>query len=157
LTKVTKLTPEGLKKLEDELAHLKSEKRTDIANKIKEALSFGDLSENSEYDSAKNEQGIIEARITELENVLNHVEILDADTLTTEQIQLGNKIKLKNLSTGQELNLYVVGSKEVDMKKGMISDESPIGKACIGHSVGDIVEADAPAGIIKFEILDISK
>ena len=151
------LTQEGLDKLERELEELKTVKRRDIAEKIKTALSFGDLSENSEYDEAKNEQGIVEARIAEIEATLMNVEILDSESLTTEQIQLGNKIKLKNVQTKKEMNLRIVGSKEVDMKAGKISDESPIGKACIGHKVGDVFSAEAPAGTVTYEILEISK
>lgn len=155
--KQTILTQEGLTKLEEELEYLKTVKRRDIAEKIKVALSFGDLSENSEYDEAKNEQGIVEARIAEIEATLMNVEILDSESLTTEQIQIGNKIILKNLSNNVSLNLQIVGSKEVDMKIGKISDESPIGRACIGHKKGDIVQAEAPVGIVSYEIMDISK
>ncbi len=151
------LTTEGLKKLQDELEDLKSVKRREIADKIKVALSFGDLSENSEYDEAKNEQGIIEARIAEIEATLQNVKVLDSSDLSTEHISVGNRILLKDLETGDETEYHIVGSKEVDMKKKKISDESPVGKACIGRSKGDIVEVEAPVGILKFEILDISK
>ncbi|MCL2694424.1 MAG: transcription elongation factor GreA [Oscillospiraceae bacterium] len=157
MAKQTILTQEGLNKLEQELEQLKTVKRRDIAEKIKTALSFGDLAENSEYDEAKNEQGIVEARIAEIEATLMNVEILDADSLDTEKIQLGNKIKLKSVENKKEMNLRIVGSKEVDMKAGKISDESPIGRACIGHKVGDIITAEAPAGLVSYEILEISK
>ncbi|MCL2078068.1 MAG: transcription elongation factor GreA [Oscillospiraceae bacterium] len=157
MPKQTILTQEGLNKLEEELEILKTVRRRDIAEKIKTALSFGDLAENAEYDEAKNEQGIVEARIAEIEATLMNVEILDADSLTTEHIQLGNKIKLRNVDTSKEMNLRIVGSKEVDMKKGKISDESPIGSACIGHQVGDVITAEAPAGTVTYEILEISK
>ena len=155
--KQTVLTSEGLKKLQDELEELKSVKRREIADKIKVALSFGDLSENSEYDEAKNEQGIIEARIAELEAMLQNVKVLDASDLSTEHISLGNKVVLKDLETGEEMELRIVGSKEVDMKNGKISDESPVGKACIGKTKGEIIDVEAPVGILKFEILDIGK
>lgn len=151
------LTTEGLKNLQDELEQLKTVKRREIADKIKVALSFGDLSENSEYDEAKNEQGIIEARIAEIEATLKNVKVLDSSDLSTEHISIGNKVVLRNLSTNAEREFHIVGSKEVDMKKGKISDESPVGKACIGKSKGDIIDVEAPAGLIKFEILDISK
>ncbi|MDR0197312.1 MAG: transcription elongation factor GreA [Oscillospiraceae bacterium] len=151
------LTHEGLSKLQDELEMLKTVKRREIAEKIKVALSFGDLTENSEYDEAKNEQGIVEARISEIETALMNAERLDAESLTTEEVQIGNKIKIKNLDKGNILDLQLVGSKEVDMKAGKISDESPIGKACMGHKKGDVVEAEAPAGTVKYEILEISK
>ena len=156
-TKQTVLTSEGLQKLKDELEELKSVKRREIADKIKVALSFGDLSENSEYDEAKNEQGIIEARIAEIEATLVNVKVLDESDLTTEHISIGNKIALLDMETNEEMELHLVGSKEVDMNKGKISDESPVGKACIGHKKGDVVEVEAPAGVLKFKILDISK
>jgi len=157
MIKQTILTPDGLKKLEEELDSLKTVRRREIAEKIKIALSFGDLSENSEYDEAKNEQGIVEARIAEIEQTLMNVEILDADSLTTEVVQIGNKIKIENVNTKAVLDLRIVGSKEVDMKAGKISDESPIGKACIGHREGDVFEAEAPAGTVRYVILEISK
>ncbi len=151
------LTTEGLKKLQDELEELKSVKRREIADKIKVALSFGDLSENSEYDEAKNEQGIIEARIAEIEATLQNVKVLDSSDLSTEHVGVGNRVVLKDLETGDETEYHIVGSKEVDMRKTKISDESPVGKACMGRAKGDIVEVEAPVGILKFEILDISK
>lgn len=151
------LTTEGLKKLQDELEELKSVKRREIADKIKVALSFGDLSENSEYDEAKNEQGIIEARIAEIEATLQNVKVLDSSDLSTEHISVGNRIVLKNLNTNEEMEFHIVGSKEVDMKQRKISDESPVGKACIGRTKGDIFEVEAPVGTLKFEVLDISK
>ena len=153
----TILTQEGLKKLQEELEMLKTVKRREVAEKIKTALSFGDLSENSEYDEAKNEQGIIEARISQIEATLMNVEILDSDSLTTDQIQIGNKIKIKNIGNGKILDLRMVGSKEVDIKTGKISDESPVGAACMGKTVGEKVEAETPGGIISYEILEISK
>ncbi len=146
------LTTEGLKKLQDELEELKSVKRREIADKIKVALSFGDLSENSEYDEAKNEQGIIEARIAEIEATLQNVKVLDSSDLSTEHVGVGNRVVLKDLETGDETEYHIVGSKEVDMRKKKISDESPVGKACIGRAKGDIVEVEAPVGILKFEI-----
>ena len=151
------LTTEGLKKLQDELEELKSVKRREIADKIKVARSFGDLSENSEYDEAKNEQGIIEARIAEIEATLQNVKVLDSSDLSTEHVGVGNRVVLKDLETGDETEYHIVGSKEVDMRKKKISDESPVGKACMGRAKGDIVEVEAPVGILKFEILDISK
>lgn len=151
------LTSEGLKKLQDELEELKSVKRREIADKIKVALSFGDLSENSEYDEAKNEQGIIEARISEIEATLQNVKVLDTGDLSTEHISVGNRIVIKDLESGEEMEFHIVGTKEVDRKQKKISDESPVGKACLGKSKGDVVEVEAPIGIHKYEILDISK
>ena len=155
--KQTVLTSEGLKKLQDELEELKSVKRREIADKIKVALSFGDLSENSEYDEAKNEQGIIEARIAEIEATLQNVKVLDSSDLSTEHISIGNKVVLKDLETGERMELHIVGSKEVDMNSGKISDESPVGKACIGRTKGEVIDVEAPVGVLKFEIMDISK
>ncbi|MGN0657584.1 MAG: transcription elongation factor GreA [Ruminiclostridium sp.] len=155
--KQTVLTQEGLKALEDELEELKTVKRKDIAEKIKVALSFGDLSENSEYDEAKNEQGIIEARIAEIEAVLMNVTIIDADNLSTEQVQLGNRVTVKDIGENEILVLHIVGSKEVNMKAGKISDESPLGKALLGHKKGETIDVEAPIGTLKFEIIDIGK
>ena len=155
--KQTVLTQEGLKALEDELEELKTVKRKDIAEKIKVALSFGDLSENSEYDEAKNEQGIIEARIAEIEAVLMNVTIIDADNLSTEHVQLGNRVTVKDIGENEILVLHIVGTKEVNMKAGKVSDESPLGKALLGHKKGEIIDVEAPAGILKFDIIDIGK
>lgn len=156
-TKQTVLTQEGLKALEDELEQLKTVKRKDVAEKIKVALSFGDLSENSEYDEAKNEQGIIEARIAEIEATLMNVKIIDADALSTEHVQIGNRVTVKDIAENEILVLHIVGSKEVNLKENKISDESPVGRALIGHSKGETVDVEAPAGILKFEIIDIGK
>ena len=156
-TKQTVLTQEGLKALEDELEELKTVKRKDIAEKIKVALSFGDLSENSEYDEAKNEQGIIEARIAEIEAVLMNVTIIDADNLSTEHVQLGNRVTVKDIGENEILVLHIVGTKEVNMKAGKISDESPLGKALLGHKKGETIDVEAPAGTLRFEIIDIGK
>ncbi len=157
MAKQTVLTQEGLKKLEDELEELKTVKRRDIAEKIKVALSFGDLSENSEYDEAKNEQGMIEARIAEIEATLMNVKVIDADALSTEHVQLGNRVTVKDIEENEIIVLHIVGSKEVDIKANKISDESPIGKALLGHQKGDTVDVEAPAGVLKFEIIDIGK
>lgn len=151
------LTDEGLKKLENELEQLKTIKRKDISEKIKVALSFGDLSENSEYDEAKNEQAIIEARIATIEAMLKNVKLLDDDEISTETINVGSKVTVKDIEFNEELTYYIVGSTEADPEKGRISDESPIGKGLLGHKTGETVDIDAPAGIIKFEILSISK
>ena len=155
--KQTVLTQEGLKALEDELEELKTVKRKDIAEKIKVALSFGDLSENSEYDEAKNEQGIIEARIAEIEAVLMNVTIIDADNLSTEHVQLGNRVTVKDIGENEILVLHIVGTKEVNMKAGKISDESPLGKALLGHKKGETIDVEAPAGTLRFEIIEIGK
>ena len=132
-------------------------RKEDIAEKIKVALSFGDLSENSEYDEAKNEQGIIEARIAEIEAILMNVKIIDEDALSTEHIQIGNRVTVKDIAENEVLVLHIVGSKEVNLRENKISDESPLGRALIGHGKGETVDVDAPAGILQFEIIDIGK
>ena len=151
------LTQKGLNDLEAELEQLKTVKRKDIAEKIKVALSFGDLSENSEYDEAKNEQGIIEARIAEIEATLKNVVVIDEDSLSTEHVQHGNKVTVRDCEEDVVRELHIVGSKEVNVKEGKISDESPIGKALLGHKKGDAVDVETPSGILRFEIIDIGK
>lgn len=151
------LTREGLQKLEEEMEELKTVKRKEIAEKIKVALSFGDLSENSEYDEAKNEQAIIESRIIYIENVLKNVTIIDENAISTESIHVGSKIKIRDIEFKEDCNYRIVGSNEADPEKGLISDESPIGSALLGHAVGDVVQVDAPVGIVEFKVLEISK
>ncbi len=157
MAKQTVLTNEGLQNLEKELEELKTVKRREVTEKIKVALGYGDLSENSEYDEAKNEQGLIEARIAEIEALLKNVKILDSDNISTEHVQLGNTVKIKNLADDKVIELSIVGSKEVDMMQGKISDESPIGRTLMGHATGDVVDVDAPAGVFKYEILEIGR
>jgi len=151
------LTDEGLKKLENELQELKTVKRKEIASKIKVALSFGDLSENSEYDEAKNEQALIEARIVQLENMLKNVKVLDESELSTDVICIGSKVKIKDIEFNEDIIYQIVGSAETDPENYKISDESPVGHALLSLKVGDIVEVEVPDGVIKFEILEILK
>ncbi len=157
MTKQVLLTDEGLKKLEAELDELKTVKRKEIAEKIKVALSFGDLSENSEYDEAKNEQAIVEARIASIENTLKNVKVINEDELSTEIIHVGSKVKVRDAGFDDVCDYKIVGSSEADPVNGRISDESPVGKALVGHRVGDVVEVETPAGITSFEVLEISK
>ena len=152
----TVLTQKGLKDLEERLEHLKSVTRKEIAEKIKVALSFGDLSENSEYDEAKNEQGIVEAEIAEIEATLKNAKVVDEDELSTEHVNIGNTVVLED-ENGKTIKFFLVGSKEVDMKAMKISDESPIGKACLGKGLNEVVEVEAPAGIRKYRIVEIDK
>ena len=152
-----KLTAEGLKQREEELEYLKSVKRKDIADKIKVALSFGDLSENSEYDEAKNEQAMIEARIAEIEAILKNAQIIDESELTNEHIHIGSKVKVHDFDFDEDIEYQIIGSGEADPFNGKLSDESPVGSALIGHKVGDVVEVNTPDGTVKFEILEISK
>lgn len=155
--KQTILTHEGLERLEKELDFLKTVKRREIAEKIKVALSFGDLSENSEYDEAKNEQGMIEARIVEIEAVLKNVRLVDQEELSTDVVNVGNKLRVHDMDADEILDIHIVGSNEANPEAGKISDESPIGRALLGHHVGDIVEVEAPVGLLKFEIQEIDK
>ncbi len=151
------LTEEGLKNLETELENLKTVKRKEVAEKIKVALSFGDLSENSEYDEAKNEQAIIEARILEIENMLKDVKIIDEHELSTEVVYVGSKVKVKDREYNEILDYKIVGPSEANPREGKISDESPVGAALLGHKVGQIVKIETPGGICTYEILDIYK
>ena len=155
------LTQEGLEKLEQELEELKSVKRKEIAEKIIVALYFGDLSENSEYDEAKNEQAIMEARIADIEVTLKNVKVIDESELSNENIHIGSKVEVRvnNPRTGKTdiYNYKIVGSNEADPLSGNISDESAVGKALLGHSIGDIIEVEVPAGVMEYEVLAISK
>ncbi len=151
------LTDEGLKKLEAELEELKTVKRKEIAEKIKVALSFGDLSENSEYDEAKNDQAMIESRISTIENMLKNVKVIDEDDLTTEHIHVGSKVRVRDVEFDEVCEYQIVGSNEADPADGRISDESPVGKGLLGHKVGERVEVETPAGPMAYEILEISK
>ncbi len=156
MTKQTIITDEGLKRLEKELEELKTVKRKEVAEKIKVALSFGDLSENSEYDEAKNEQAIIEGRIAEIENQLKNVQVLDENELGTEIVHVGSTVRIKD-GDGDEMTYRIVGSTEADPMNGRISDESPVGKSLLGHSTGDVVEVETPNGVMNYTVLEISK
>jgi transcription elongation factor GreA len=151
------LTEQGLKKLEEELEQLKTEKRKEIAEKIKVALSFGDLSENSEYDEAKNEQAMVESRIAYIEAILQNVKLIDDDELNTEAVSLGCKVKVHDIEYDEDILYHIVGSTEADPDQDLISDESPVGRAMLDHKVGDEVEVEAPGGSIKYKILEITK
>lgn len=155
------LTEEGLAALEAELEELKSVKRKEIAEKIKVALSFGDLSENSEYDEAKNDQAMIEARIADIEAMLKNASVIDESELSTDKIHIGSKIEVKltiKASGESQVKEYrIVGSNEANPRAGRISDESAIGKALLEHAVGDVVEVEVPAGTMVYEVLGISK
>ncbi len=157
MAKQTVITDEGLKRLEAELEELKSVKRKEIAEKIKVALSFGDLSENSEYDEAKNEQAILEGRIAEIENQLKNVLVLDENELNTETVHIGSRVKIRDNADGTEEEYRIVGSTEADPLDGRISDESPVGKSLLNHAVGDVVEVETPSGVFEYTILEITK
>lgn len=151
------VTDEGLKKLEQELEELKTIKRKEVAEKIKVARSFGDLSENSEYDEAKNEQAFVESRIATLEAMLKVARVVDESDLSTDQVGVGSKVKVLNVTKNKEVVYSIVGSTESDPLAGKISDESPIGKALVGAKIGDEVSAEVPAGVLTFKVLEITK
>ena len=155
--KETILTYEGLKKLEEELEYLKTEKRREVAERIKVALGFGDLSENSEYDEAKNEQAQVEMRIIDLENKLRNVKVIDEDEIDTKTVQIGNTVQVLDMEYDEKVDYTIVGSTEVDLANNKISNESPIGKALLGKKNNEIVEVEAPAGVLSFKILKITK
>ncbi|WMJ23564.1 transcription elongation factor GreA [Paludicola sp. MB14-C6] len=151
------LTSEGLANLEQELEQLKTVKRKEVSEKIKVALSFGDLSENSEYDEAKNEQAMIEARIAEIEQMFKNVSVLDEDGITTDAVSVGSKVTVLNLKNDRKDTYKIVGSTEASPLDKRISDESPVGRALLGRKLEDIVDVEAPSGVIQFKILEISK
>ena len=155
MAKTIKVTEDGLAKLKEELETLKTQGRADIAEKIKVARGYGDLSENSEYDEAKNEQAKIEARIVEIEAMLKNVEIIEDVKGDSQTVVIGVKVKALDIEFDEECEYLVVGSTEADPMEGKISDESPLGKALLGKKIGDEVIVDAPAGELKFKILEI--
>ena len=151
------LTYEGLKKYEDELHELKVVKRQEVAQKIKEAREQGDLSENAEYDAAKDEQRDIEARIEELEKILKNAEVVVEDEVDLDKINIGCKVKILDMEFNEELEYKIVGSTEANSLKGKISNESPVGKALMGHKVGDTVSVETQAGLLKYKVLEIQR
>ena len=151
------LTQEGYDNLEKELEYLQTEKRAEIAERIKIALGFGDLSENSEYDEAKNAQAANETKIAELENKLRYAKIIDESEIDTKTVQVGNTVKVLDIEFNEEESYTIVGSTEVDLSQNKISNESPIGVALMGAKKGQVVEAQAPAGVIKYKIISITK
>ena len=155
--KKTLLTYTGLKKLEDELENLKVVKRKEVAAKIKEAREQGDLSENAEYDAAKDEQRDIEARIEELEKILKNVEVVVEDDVDLDTINIGCTVDVYDKEFEEEIEFKLVGSTEANSLEGKISNESPVGKALIGKKVGDIVSVETQAGVIEYEVLRINR
>ena len=151
------LTQEGYDNLEKELDYLKTEERAAIAERIRVALGFGDLSENSEYDEAKNAQAANENKIADLENKLRFAKIIDESEIDTKTVQIGNKVKIKDLEFDEDLEYTIVGSTEVDLANNKISNESPIGAALLGAKKNETVEANTPGGIVKFKVLAITK
>ena len=151
------LTSDGLKKLEAELLSLKTEGRKDVADKIKQALSFGDLSENSEYEEAKNQQAMLEARIIQVESMLKNVKIIEESEINTEKINVGNKVKIRDTKAKAEFLYHIVGSTEANPFEMKLSDESPLGKALLDKKAGQKVTIHTPKGNFTYEVLEISK
>ncbi len=151
------LTPDGLKKLEEELENLKTVKRREVAERIKIAIGYGDISENSEYEDAKNEQAFIEGRIITLEKMLRNARIIKDDDVNTDTVSIGSKVLLKDIETGDEVEYTIVGTAESDPSQNKISNESPVGKAILGQEKGAIVDVHVPDGVIQFKIMDIKK
>ena len=151
------MTYVGLKKMEQELENLKTVRRKEVAEKIKEARGQGDLSENAEYDAAKEEQGEIESRIVQLENLLRNAEVIDEDVLKMDVVNLGSKVTVLDVEFDEEMEYTIVGSTEADPMNGRISNESPLGMALLGQKVGATVMADTPDGEVAFKILNIQK
>ena len=157
MAKQTTVSTEGLKKLKEELEYLKTIKRKEVAEAIKVARAFGDLSENSEYDEAKNEQGLVEKRIADIEAMLKNVKVIDESNIKTDVVDVGNIVKVMDLTFNEEIEYTLVGSSESNPLENKISDESPIGKALIGASIGETVKAETPGGDIMMKVLEISK
>lgn len=151
------LTQEGLKKLEEELENLKSVKRREVAERIKVAIGYGDISENSEYEDAKNEQAFIEGRIITLEKMLRNARIINSDEVDTNTVSVGSKVTVTDLEFGDTMEYTIVGTAESDPLQNKISNESPVGKAILGKQKGATVEVNVPAGIIQYKIVDIQK
>ena len=151
------LTQEGYDKIEKELEHLRTVTRMEIAERIKVALGFGDLSENSEYDEAKNAQAENEAKIAELENKIRYAKIIDEKDIDTKTVQIGNTVTLYDIEFEEEVEYTIVGSTEVDLAANKISNESPIGNAILGAKKNQVVEVEVPAGIVKYKVLSIKK
>lgn len=151
------LTVEGLKKMEAELENLKTVRRKEVADKIKEARGQGDLSENAEYDAAKEEQAEIESRIVVLEKMLKNAEVIDDEEISSDIISIGSKVRIYDKEFEEELEYIIVGSAEANPMDGKISNESPVGRGLLGHKVGETIEVETPAGMVEFEILEINK
>ena len=154
--KQVKLTEDGLKQLEEELEYLKTKKRKEVSEKIKVALGFGDLSENSEYDEAKNEQAQVEARIVSVENMLKNAIVIDERERDTSKVELGATVTIHDIEFDEDITYKIVGSTEADPDEGRLSDESPLGKSLMGKAEGEMIDVDAPAGVIQYKILKIS-
>ena len=157
MTQVNYFTEEGLKKLQDELNHLKTFERSSISKQIAEARDKGDLSENAEYDAAKDAQGLLELKISKLEELLSTARIIDESKIDTSKVSVLSKVKIRNLGNKAEMSYLLVTENEADLKSGKISVTSPIGKGLLGKKAGDVVDIAVPNGVLKFEIIEISR
>ncbi len=157
MAKKYKLTPQRLKELQEELTYLKTVREKEVADLIKEARSFGDLSENSEYDEAKNEQGKLYSRMAEVETVLANYEVIEDTPASDTAVSLGSRVVVEEVSTGEREEYQIVGSQEADPMNGRISEDSPFGKALLGKEVGQTADVEAPMGIIQYKVTEISK
>ncbi|MEW6045777.1 MAG: transcription elongation factor GreA [Bacillota bacterium] len=153
------LTPEGLRRLEQELDYLRTVRRPEVANRIKQALEFGDISENAEYDSAKEEQAAVEAQIARIEAILGRARVVEADQAdgAGQVVTVGGRVRLKDLETGEEFDFTLVSPAEADPSENRISYESPVGKAILGERVGSVVEVNAPAGKIRYQVMGVER
>lgn len=151
------LTQDGLKKLEDELENLKSVKRREVAERIKVAIGYGDISENSEYEDAKNEQAFIEGRIITLEKMLRNARIINSDEINTDAVSIGATVIVEDLELGDTTEYTIVGTAESDPSQNKISNESPVGKAILGKQKGTVVDVNVPSGVIQYKIVEIKK
>ena len=149
------LTPEGYERLKQEIDHLRTEKRKEVADRIRVAREFGDIAENAEYDDAKNEQAMLEHRIAQLEERLLNARVIDPTEISKDVVSIGTKVKLKDMQTNKSVEYVIVGSAEANPAESKLSNESPVGRAIIGHKKGDVVEVSAPRGALKFKILEI--
>jgi transcription elongation factor GreA len=149
------LTPEGYEKLKEEIEFLSHDKRREVAERIKTAREFGDITENSEYDDAKNEQAMLEHRISQLEDRLKSARVIDASDVTTDAVTIGTKVRLRDIAANKTFEYFIVGSAEANPAENKLSNESPVGKAIIGKKKGETVEVTAPRGALKFKIMDI--
>lgn len=157
MARATTISRDGFNKLQEELEYLVTVRRKEVAERLKEARSYGDLSENAEYDEAKNEQGMLEAQIADLEVVIANATIVDDDSVSLDEVGVGSFVKIKDFDLDEIVEYQIVGSTESDPDNNKISDESPIGKACLRKKIGDIFEVEVPSGTLKFEILGINR
>ncbi|HVA97363.1 MAG TPA: transcription elongation factor GreA [Bacteroidia bacterium] len=157
MTQLSYFTEEGLKKLQDELTFLKTKERTSISKQIAEARDKGDLSENAEYDAAKEAQGLLELKISKMEQVLNNARLIDQSQLDTSKVLILSKVKIKNVKNGAVMNYTIVAENEADLKAGKISVNSPIAHGLLGKKVGDKVDIKVPSGSVQFQIIEISR